>query len=158
MGLDVSHDCWNGAYSAFTRWRTELARAAGMPSLMLMEGFWPLRFTTLQYIAEGESLGQSTPVPKFVVTQIKDLVENLPLKWESLKPDVIHILINHSDCDGSIAHKDCLPLAERLRELMPLLPSDDTAHGHIWSWKGVTQKFIDGLLLAHEAGEDVEFG
>lgn len=25
MGLDVSHDAWHGAYSAFTRWRHEIA-------------------------------------------------------------------------------------------------------------------------------------
>lgn len=23
MGLDTSHDCWHGAYSAFTRWRQQ---------------------------------------------------------------------------------------------------------------------------------------
>jgi len=29
MGLDTSHECWHGAYSAFTRWRHELATVAG---------------------------------------------------------------------------------------------------------------------------------
>lgn len=28
MGLDTSHDCWRGAYSAFNRWRRALAEAA----------------------------------------------------------------------------------------------------------------------------------
>ena len=26
MGLDCSHGCWHGAYSAFMRWRAKLAR------------------------------------------------------------------------------------------------------------------------------------
>ncbi len=29
MGLDTSHDCWHGAYSAFMRWRMKLAEVAG---------------------------------------------------------------------------------------------------------------------------------
>jgi hypothetical protein len=29
MGLDTSHDAWQGAYSAFTRFRTALCKAAG---------------------------------------------------------------------------------------------------------------------------------
>lgn len=46
MGLDVSHDCWNGAYSAFMRFRSNLAAAIGI-DIMNMENFggkqipWP---------------------------------------------------------------------------------------------------------------------
>lgn len=29
MGLDTTHNCWHGPYSAFHRFRTHLARAAG---------------------------------------------------------------------------------------------------------------------------------
>lgn len=39
MGLDVSHDAWRGAYSAFMRWRQHVAEKAGLPPLMTMEGF-----------------------------------------------------------------------------------------------------------------------
>lgn len=35
MGLDVSHDAWHGAYSAFTRWRNCLAEDAGYPLNMV---------------------------------------------------------------------------------------------------------------------------
>ncbi len=31
MGLDTSHDCWHGAYSAVTRWRNTVAEIAGYP-------------------------------------------------------------------------------------------------------------------------------
>lgn len=40
MGLDTSHDCWHGAYSAFMRWRQAVAKAAGIGNLNLMEGFY----------------------------------------------------------------------------------------------------------------------
>jgi hypothetical protein len=40
MGLDTTHNCWHGAYSAFMRWRQEIAKAAGLPPLDLMEGFF----------------------------------------------------------------------------------------------------------------------
>jgi hypothetical protein len=29
MGLDTTHECWHGAYSAFMRWRRRLAEVAG---------------------------------------------------------------------------------------------------------------------------------
>jgi len=32
MGLDTSHDAWHGAYSAFMRWRTEIARCIDVPA------------------------------------------------------------------------------------------------------------------------------
>lgn len=46
MGLDVSHDCWSGAYSAFNRFRTKICEVAGYGVLSEREGFggqreWP---------------------------------------------------------------------------------------------------------------------
>lgn len=34
--------------------------------------------------------------------------------WDSLAPDPIFALLNHSDCDGEIAVADLIPLADRL--------------------------------------------
>ena len=46
MGLDTTHDCWHGAYSAFHRWRTKLAEVSGYGRLDDYVGFdgskpWP---------------------------------------------------------------------------------------------------------------------
>jgi hypothetical protein len=46
MGLDTSHDCWHGAYSAFGRWRQKLCEIAGYGQLESHVGFggitpWP---------------------------------------------------------------------------------------------------------------------
>lgn len=137
MGLDTTHGCWSGAYSAFSRWRERLAEVCGIP-LNVMAGFYQQPSTRVENRRGGS------------------LLVGLPLKWELLKPDPLHVLLNHSECDGSIAHKDCLPLAKRLKELLPLLPEGDGG-GLIGDWREKTQTFIDGLMRAHEAGEDVEF-
>lgn len=38
MGLDTTHDCWHGAYSAFHRWRVRVAQLIGV-DLDEMRGF-----------------------------------------------------------------------------------------------------------------------
>jgi hypothetical protein len=127
MGLDTTHDAWHGAYSAFSRWREKLAEIVGIP-LGLMEGYY-----------------HNDPIDKW-----------LPISWEALKPDVLHILLDHSDAEGEIVAEDCGPLADRLEELLPLLP-EEKDWGHIGSWREKTQTFIDGLRLAASRGENIEF-
>lgn len=39
MGLDTTHDCWSGPYSAFNRWRAALCEAAGFGNLYDRVGF-----------------------------------------------------------------------------------------------------------------------
>jgi len=146
MGLDISHGCWHGAYSAFMRWRTKIASLIGIP-LYLMEGFY--REGSLRTF---HSSGVDVPVP-FIVEETEKV---LPLRWEDFRPSPLHILIDHSDCDGEIEWKDCAPIAFELEKLLPLLPNED-AGGHIGLWKETTQKFIDGLRLAHNRKENVEF-
>lgn len=55
MGLDTTHDCWHGAYSAFMRWRMKLAEVAGYGDLKRYEGFdgsqpWPKNGDALQIL------------------------------------------------------------------------------------------------------------
>ena len=75
------------------------------------------------------------------------------IPWENLKPDALHVLLNHSDCGGYIEAADCAPLADRLEEILPLLPEEDDSQ----NWRETTQRFIDGLRLAASKGEPVEF-
>lgn len=132
MGLDTTHDCWHGAYSAFGRWREKIAEVAGLPPLGLMEGF---------YTRLADGIGKAYPT--------------LPIKWEWLKPDPLHILLNHSDCDGEIDWRDCPSIADRLEELLPLLPEGNLAH--IENWRNRTTAFIKGLREAYNKRENVEF-
>lgn len=150
MGLDTSHNCWQGAYSAFMRWRRELAKVAGLPPLDLMEGFFS--------VDGGYS---NNP---FFEQRSKDKAEghnehiwdSLPIKWESLKPSALHSLLNHSDCEGEIAWQDCEPIADELEKLIPLMPQGE-AGGHIGNWRDKTKQFVDGLRLAHKSKENVNF-
>ena len=146
MGLDTTHGCWQGAYSAFMRWREKLCEVAGLPPLMLMECFF-------------ERGGYSDPFRAYA-KDFDVLAESyyrcLPIRWEALKPDPLHILLNHSDCGGEIAALDCGPIADRLEQLLPLLPKGDSG-GHIGDYRDKTQAFIDGLRLASSGGEAVEF-
>jgi len=143
MGLDTSHNAWHGAYSAFMRWRREVAKAAGLPPLDLMEGF---------YIPTTESRTN----PTFFVGgkgmddwRIKMLEESLPISWGILKPDPLHELLCHSDCDGQIAPENCGPIADSLERLIPKMPTPDM--------KDVTKAFVDGLRLAAQKGEPLAF-
>ena len=131
MGLDTTHDCWHGAYSAFMRWRIELAKAAGLPPLRMMEGFVDPADTAA-------------------------IESGLPIKWECLKPDAIHELLYHSDCEGKIPWKSCAGIADSLERLIPKLPKGD-AGGHIGDWAEKTQAFVDGLRTAVRKKENVIF-
>lgn len=138
MGLDTSHDCWHGAYSAFSRWRDKLAEVAGYEIAKVDQGeSWGMRETVLI------NWGHVTDA-------------NLNGDWDATPADPLLILIAHSDCDGWIRARDCGPLADRLAELLPLLPEGE-APGHVRNWRDKTQAFIDGLRAAAAAGEDVEF-
>ena len=156
MGLDTTHDCWHGAYSAFMRWRKKLAEVAGLPPLELMEGFYYFDGNgTLQAVRCALKTWTMKPMD-WLAESIEVLEQSLPIKWDCFKPDVLYELLSHSDCDGELAPELCGPLADRLEELLPLLP-DEENWGHIGNWKEKTQAFIDGLRTAAAANESVGF-
>jgi len=146
MGLDTSHDCWHGAYSAFMRWRQKIAEVAGFPPLLLMEGF----FERADVYDPFKEYQEKCP------NQAELYYASLPISWDALKPNPLHGLLHHSDCEGEIPTEQCGPIADELEKLLPLFPDDDGG-GHIGMWRDKTQKFIDGLRLAASRGEAVEF-
>jgi hypothetical protein len=134
MGLDTSHDCWTGAYGAFSRWRTELARAAGYKIL-------------------EPSMDQPDYDLPWEIFEDK----NYQGEWDRVPGDdpLLYLLV-HSDCDGVIHPKQGIHIARRLEQLLPML-DESKSGGHIPSMRDKTQKFIDGLKTAAAAGQDVEF-
>jgi hypothetical protein len=137
MGLWASHGCWDaGAYGAFSRWRTELARAAG----------YELREPTLRDPCE------------YVLPWDEFEEKNYFGEWDELPgDDPLLFLLVHFDCDGVIHPQQGIHIARRLEQLLPLL-DESKSGGHIQSMRARTQQFIDGLNAAAAAGEDVEFG
>lgn len=100
-----------------------------------------------------EELAKAAGMPP--LQQMDGFIDGEGIKWESLAPDVIHVLLNHSDCDGFIERADCKPLADRLKELLPLLP--DAYPGWRDYYRDKTTMFIRGLMLAHNKKQRVEF-
>lgn len=78
------------------------------------------------------------------------------VSWDSLKPDILHELLHHSDCGGELRAEICGPLADRMEELLPLMSDEDNPHRDYTS-RAKTQRFIDGLRRASAAGENVDF-
>jgi hypothetical protein len=146
MGLDTSHDAWHGAYSAFMRWRQKIAQVAGIPPLELMEGFWE----------KGSYRDPFTEMAKHFPASAAQYYDSLPIKWSALKPDPLHVLLHHSDCEGTIGPKACAKIADRLEALLPLLPTGDSG-GHIGDYRDKTQAFIDGCRKAAAANESLIF-
>lgn len=162
MGLDTSHGAWHGAYSAFSRWRTEIARAAGIP-LDFMEGFYNERTIPMSSLRHMELRGEPYDAGgkgglsnAWLTDSLARTMSVFPIKWSVLRPDPIHALLNHSDCDGEISPKKCAAIAKRLTELLPLLP-DGSGGGHVGDWRGKTQTFIDGCRAAADANEPLLF-
>lgn len=143
MGLDTTHGCWHGAYSAFSRWRDGLAVAAG-------------------YTFHKDDLGRLTVDIDWGNVE-RTIGHDLIGRWPAMPvrpdgtPDPLIVLLAHSDCEGEIQADFCAPLADRLEELIPLLEGEDGG-GHIGLFTEKTQTFVDGLRRAAAAGESVGFG
>ncbi len=144
MGLDTTHDAWHGAYSSFSRWRDTLTKAAELP----------MAAPTSAYDLRGE-----------VVDADWDSVnnDNIMGEWGEKRPtlsdgtyDPLLFLLCHSDCEGLLHPYHSGLIADRLEELLPKVEGIDGG-GHIGNMGDKTRRFIAGLRLAVERGEDVEF-
>lgn len=153
MGLDTSHDCWHGSYGSFMVWRMAIAKAAGVP-LALMQGFfdWEIDDDDRNHAL---ALVGSNRFEIWMYGCVKACAGNVPIQWESLRPDVIHTLLHHSDCDGELLPEHHVALADRLEELIPALPSD--WNGHAGWHEQRTRQFVAGLREAAKLGEPVDF-
>ena len=128
MGLDISHGCWQGAYSKFERWRKVLAEAAGYPIGMRKD---------------------MEIIPTYLVDEEYWTWPHLEGIWEKTPRDPLLVLLVHSDCDGHIAYKQLPSLAARLEELVTTT-IDPTYHNITW-------QFIEGLQWAIEKKEPITF-
>lgn len=145
MGLDTSHNAWHGSYSSFNNWRRTIANAIGIP-LDLMRGHYSIDgpfdpLSLVQYAVNA-------------YPQSKDQFErhrkNFPLHWEAFRPNPLHELLDHSDCDGELKWENCQKMADELRSILPQIDDEN------WK-KGATEKFIAGLELAFSQRENIDF-
>lgn len=139
MGLDTSHDCFHGPYSAFFRWRNKVAEVAGYSILpVVYEGGSKMDTIMIDWghVPDGALMGE----------------------WGEVVPnDPLIILFAHSDCEGVIHPLQAGVLADALKRLLDKMPDEpNQVRGH--SYREITQKFMGGLYEAYYAREDVEFG
>ena len=136
MGLDVSHDCFNGAYSAFNRFRQSVARAAG--------GSFPPH-------EPGAAEEDGTPFD--------------PGQWYYQKSEVpeefregMTLFLDHSDCDGTLSPAEAAAVAAFLEWVAPRMTEDATGHLERFEFMcDVAWHFADGCRLASATGETVKF-
>ena len=105
MGLDLycKDETVHFAYSYFFRVREAVADAIGLP-IHFMHGFLDTSEGKIHFT--------------YNIHDIKDIYRvGLPIKWSILKYDPLHNLINHSDCEGTLAWKVAGKIAKRLKEI-----------------------------------------
>lgn len=139
MGLDISHDCWSGAYSGFSRLRDKLASVAGYEFIEdVARGGRAM--IALDYGAWPEANYYDPPM--------------IPYRTDGTQ-DPLLLLLLHADTEGRIRAEHVKALADRLTELLPDIDGD--GHGHVGDYREATQQFINGLRLAELRNEDVIF-
>ena len=132
MGLDTSHDCFNGSYSGFKDFRNKLALYAG----------YKLK----------SKIDQFGNVSTYIDLNWKEFTsENYEGIWETEQKDPLIYLFAHSDCDGVIEPKEATMLVPRLKELLPLINEND------WYFIKEVEKFIKGMTLAASKNQKVKF-
>jgi hypothetical protein len=149
MGLSISHETWQGPYSAFHRWRKEIAKLEDIP-LELMEGFYP-GYPSYHEIIKI-TLERSDFNSYLADTFQTMYLNHLPLKWDNLKRNPLHKLLYHSDCEGTLNWRGLKGIYERLEYLMEHKQKEMTME-----CVGKTNQFIIGCKAAYEAKESLRF-
>lgn len=138
MGLDCSHDAWNGSYSAFNRLRKFVCASTG--------GSFPPHGPGSDLADDWMRVGPTDDDNEYSE-------ETWPGLWEFL---------THSDCDGEISPEMCVKVADDLERLLPKMEAiGGDGGGHIsvrGGFVAVVRRFIDGCRRAAEANEPLTFG
>ena len=91
MGLEITHNCYGGPFSHFHRWRTEIGRVAGYPTVIRR-----VDFVGVRKLEEDLVIDQTMLPPNCVQGD-----------WDHLPEDPLMVLLVHSDCDGHIKAEHC---------------------------------------------------
>ncbi len=136
MGLDTTHDCWHGAYSAFMRFRQAIAKCIGIDDLMKMQGYGPntvgIPWASLPYDPLHKLLYHSDCSGHLEVEDLIPIAERLEA--------IIHSLTTYDTLNEPVGH------------LAAVDPSR-----HAYGTAGAAKRFAAGCRLAASLGERVEF-
>lgn len=129
MGLTVSHNAFDGAYSAFKRLRIAVIKAAN--------GSYPPHRDKVNF-----------PDNNCWYVDDEYTRENYPGLWAFLE---------HSDCDGEIPWQMCGNVATDLRVLLNKVTTNGEGHLAKLGTRGTLLKFIEGCELASQRHENLLF-
>lgn len=150
MGLNCSHNAFDGSYGAFYRFRSAVARAAG--------GSYPPHFAYSS--VTGELIKDEYGFP------VRDhTLDDEMLYWgddyNKENSPGLFIFLCHEDCEGEIEPDDCLLVANDLEKLLPKLEKMKTGGGHLARYgdtmADVARNFIEGCRLAAKNNEQLLF-
>lgn len=129
MGLDCTHDAFHGAYSAFNRFRQEVALAIG------------------------------GSYPPHTDKSLDDNIWYWGDDYNQRSHPGLYEFFNHSDCDGEISPENCLLIADELEALLPRISSNNEwGHiERDGGYKQVLRRFINGCRAAAAKNEALEF-
>ena len=145
MGLNCSHDCYDGGYGQFQCFRECVAKVVGIP-LPVMGGFFELDMWLVQAGFDQHSEERRK--------RLQEKLEIFPLSWEPWADDPITLFLNHSDYDGELRWQDAVAIAERLEEIAPHIV---WKHRTDWNFQARCIQFAEGLRRAASRKENVEF-
>lgn len=94
----------------------------------LMENpkFWDLVIEPREGFDVSRSYGSFASLRRLVATSIGVNLDEMQgfkgcRSWDTLKPDPLHLFLNHSDCQGFLSPVQCAEIAPRLRETLDRL-------------------------------------
>lgn len=138
MGLDTSHDCFHGSYSAFNRLRKAVARACG--------GSFP------PHMSDYDAA---------FLASAKDVNDRWWYYDDDTVPINLHVgarlFLSHSDCDGTLTPDESREVAAFLRWVAPRVEIEGEGHLSSLGTRGAVERFAAGCEAASEAGETVKF-
>lgn len=161
MGLNLrvnGKSCGQWSYSGFMEFRIKVATQVGI-NIYDMEGFACVDKNILK--EQGWEAYEKAYAEE---------LEKEKISWDTIN-DPIKTLLFHSDCDGEIPYEECLPLANRLEEIIKDWPQNiNLAPVEEWIRLGYppslcipshdyeqAKKLIDGLRHAFLVGKPVKF-
>ena len=140
MGLDLrcKDESVSMPYSCFFRVREAIADATKLP-IYFMEGFLDTSDGELHFTLN--------------IKDLKDVYRiGIPIKWNTLRYDTLHNLINHSDCDGTLSWRIAGKIAKRLKEI-----KDKVRFENFNIREDTYNKLIGLCKYSHENKKHIEF-
>lgn len=154
MGLDTTHGAWSGSYSSFNEWRTWVASKIGIP-LDLMEGYYTSdpNNADMNWIHSSNCTGRGANQFRLI----------LPLRYSAFRPNPLHALLNHSDCNGHLTVTQCKGIAKELGLILKVterhIISCDQQIENAYETKmyDYTERFMKGCQAAVRKKQRIEF-